>query len=300
MKCIVCDGSCAKKTIWGGYYFKGRRYAITRCINCGFMFLDPMPGKDVLDDIYDGEGYFDNYYAGAGKTKGYIAGMEDRRGQDTAIINIIRDFKVNGKLLDIGCASGSFLITAKDAGYDVFGIEPSRKMAGYAKDMFGLDVCCGTLAEAGFEDRSFDIVYAGDVLEHIPELETDIENIKRLLADKGILVINQPLTYNRSLYNIFLQINMLFKRNRFAPNPPSHLWEFNAATLNRFLKKAGLEIIYYAISETRAKPSMVYERFGVKNRLGQCVKDFSSVVSGVKMLRGFNLGDRALVVCRKR
>jgi 2-polyprenyl-3-methyl-5-hydroxy-6-metoxy-1,4-benzoquinol methylase len=298
--CIVCNSAAHKKTIWGGYYFKGQRYAIARCANCGFMFLNPLPCKAVLNGIYNGDDYFDNYYAGSKGVKNYIEGIPDRRAQHLPIIDVIKHFKIKGRLLDVGCAAGGFLIDARDSGYEVFGIEPSRKMAGHAMENIGLDVRCGTLEEADFKGKGFDIIYAGDVLEHILELEKDIEIIKRLLADNGIFVINQPLTYNKSLYNLFLQLNMLFKKDRFAQNPPSHLWEFNAATLSRFLKKSGFEIIYYKISETVAKPLIIYEKPGIKNAIGHHIKNFSSAVSNAAMLKRLDLGDRALAVCRKR
>jgi len=300
MNCLVCNNSQARKAMWGGYYFKGQKYTIIRCVNCGFMFLNPLPCKAILNDIYSDDDYFDNYYAGVKGVKNYIEGIPDRREQNFPIIDVIKHLKIKGKLLDVGCAAGGFLIDAKDSGYEVFGIELSKKMADYAREGLGLDVRCGTLEEADFKDKGFDIIYAGDVLEHIPELEKNMAIIKRLLADKGIFVINQPLTYNKSLYNLFLRLNMLFKKNRFTQNPPSHLWEFNAVTLKRFLEKIGFEIIYYKISETKAKPLVIYQKPGIKNMLGYCIKNFSSAISNVAMLKKFNFGDRALVVCRKR
>ncbi|UCB56940.1 MAG: glycosyltransferase [Candidatus Omnitrophota bacterium] len=299
-RCIVCDGRAFAHTIYGGYRYENRIYSIVKCSGCGFMFLNPLPTKETLDNIYKGDDYFDNYYATASGIKSYTEAMADSAGCDKDVIGIIKKYKESGRLLDVGCAGGHFLTNARSSGFEVSGVEPNQKMAEYARDALRLNVVCGTLEDIKFDENCFDVIHAGDVLEHIPALKKNIEIIKGLLADEGILIVNQPLMYNKSLFNLFLKTNMLLKKNRYSLNPPSHLWEFNSITLKTFLKNMGFEIVYYRISEARAKPLAIYEKPTIRNTLGYHMKNLSSVISNSPALERFKIGDRAIVVCRKR
>jgi len=300
MNCIICDSLRLSETIWGGYSFKGQKYAIIRCANCGFMFLNPFPDRSILDEIYKGDSYFDNYYAASTGIKNYIEGMMDCNVQHGRVIDLIKNYKKNGSLLDIGCAAGGFLLNAKNSGYDIYGIEPSKRMADYARDKLGLNVICGTLDDIKALGKSFDVIHAGDVLEHLINLKKDMEIIKNLLSHNGILVINQPLSYNRSFYNLFLKINMFFKKNRYSQNPPTHLWEFNSSTIVKFLENAGFAIIYCNIFETKPKPLAVHGKFGIKDIIGYWVKNISSFISSSFLFKRLLLGDRAVIICTKK
>jgi glycosyltransferase involved in cell wall biosynthesis/2-polyprenyl-3-methyl-5-hydroxy-6-metoxy-1,4-benzoquinol methylase len=299
ISCLVCSGGNFKNSIFGGYFYKNKKYNILRCRKCGFMFLDPLPDKETLNNIYSNDDYFDNYYVTSEGKKPYLQAMADFSQADKEIIKIIKGYKQSGSLLDIGCAGGHLLLNAKTAGFQTFGIEPNRKMADYARGALGLDVACAVLEDEVLNQRSFDIIHAGDVLEHILDLKGNIQILKSLLAKDGILVINQPLTYNKSLSNIFLKINMLFKINRYSDNPPTHLWEFNSNTIKAFLQKNGLEIIYFKTSEVKAKPLPSYREATLKNILGKFIKDFSCIISNNFIFNRLTLGDRAVIVCKK-
>jgi cyclopropane fatty-acyl-phospholipid synthase-like methyltransferase len=44
----------------------------------------------------------------------------------------------NPRLLDIGCAMGHFLLAAREAGWQVVGVELSKRQADYARNVFNL------------------------------------------------------------------------------------------------------------------------------------------------------------------
>ncbi|HCD38381.1 MAG TPA: hypothetical protein DEQ77_06625 [Candidatus Omnitrophica bacterium] len=265
------------------------------------MFLNPFPDITLIDDLYAQDDYFDAYHATTEGIKSYIDGMRSYNSIDTNIINIIHRYKEHGRLLDIGCAGGRFLLNARNAGFEVYGIEPNKKMADFAVTKLGLKVSCGKLSELNTQSGSFDIIHLSDVLEHLPEIRNTMEIIKGLLAKNGIVVIQQPMLYNNSFFNALLQINMLLKSDRYAPNPPAHLWEFNHATLPRFLNKSGFEIVQMEVRETRAKPLSAYgQSVSIKNRISLQVKNISCFLSNLSFLKWLKLGDRAIVICKKR
>jgi len=295
--CIVCGNNLFESTVWGGYIFKGREYCIVRCLKCGFMFLDHLPDLEILNEVYSKDDYFKNYHATNLGLRSYIETMGSYKRLDEQSISLIKNFKSYGKLLDIGCAGGRFLASAKKYGFEVCGIEPNSTMADFAKNELGLNVFCGTLESIDFKADSFDIVYTADVLEHFHDIERSILIIKKIVRKYGILVIQQPLTYNKSFFNLFLKLNMFFKKNKFAENPPLHLWEFNSKTLKMFLEKMGFRVDYYRIFESNAKPLAIYKDVCIKNKLGYLAKKISRAISNSFITKKFELGDRAIAIC---
>ena len=263
------------------------------------MRLSPFPDKQTLLNIYSQDDYFDNYYATADGIKGYTDAGIDIYRNDSLVLKRIREYKTRGRLLDIGCEGGHFLANAKKLSFETYGVEINKKMVDHARHANQLKVFEGDLAGADFEEGYFDIIYAQDVLEHMLDLNKNIEIIKKILNKDGIFVINQHLTYNKSLNNLFLAANMFFKKDRFSKYPPTHLWEFNAKTLKDYLIKSGFQILRYSLMESKAKPFNAKEGVDFKRLCGYCIKNLSSIVSNLKLLKRFNLGDRALVVCRK-
>lgn len=296
--CLLCGGDKFKPTIWGGYNYKGARYRIVRCCNCNFKFLDPLPGKELLDAIYSGNEYFDKYCALPEGIGGYIESIDKVQVSDDKVISLLKKHKNGGCLLEIGCAGGRFLSKAKAAGYEAFGVEPNLRMAVHARKVLGLSVECAKLDEFRSEKSRFDIIYASDVLEHILELTAAVNSIKDMLKEDGVLVLKQPLVYNSSLFNMFLMVNMMLKSDKFTTQPPTHLWEFDSLTLKRFLRLNGFKIKYCRIIEGSAKPLTVYSNPGIRNFIGHSLKNLSSRLSNL-FLGYFGFGDRAIIICSK-
>ena len=70
-------------------------------------------------------------------------------------------------MVDIGCGEGLFLQEAKNYVNTVYGIEPTKSYAAYAKEKMNLDILQGTLENLEYPDNSFDIVTMFHVLEHL-------------------------------------------------------------------------------------------------------------------------------------
>ena len=296
--CIVCGNSGFKKTIFGGYNFKGIDYHLVRCLKCGFMFLDPLPEKEVLNEIYQSNDYFADYYIQGSDRLGYLEGQNSLR--HNGIINLLKKYKTSGKLLDIGCAGGNFLRQAKAAGYDVTGVEPNPAMAEEAKRNTQAEIKCGNFSPGLFEKNNFDIIRLGDVLEHVSDPADSIRTISGILKDNGLLVLEQPLTYNNSLFNLFLASNMLFKKEKFSKNPPAHLWEFNPRSIRRLLEQNSFSVSFCHVYENGAKPLFVYKEKSLKNNISRWLKNISAFISNFPLFKKLELGDRMVAICRKK
>ena len=76
-------------------------------------------------------------------------------------------------MLDVGCASGTFLVAALELGFTVTGIELARWMAAYGRENYQLDIRDGVLEAGTFEEGNFDVITLWDVIEYLPQpLET--------------------------------------------------------------------------------------------------------------------------------
>jgi SAM-dependent methyltransferase len=100
-----------------------------------------------------------------------------------------------GRLLDVGCGTGAFLAAARDAGYEVTGIDFAEDLVGFARSRFGLDSvhACSLESFAGQEQPgSFDVVTLFEVLEHQDDPSAFIASIKRLLRPQGFVALSVP------------------------------------------------------------------------------------------------------------
>ncbi len=91
-------------------------------------------------------------------------------------------------LLDVGCSSGAFLSTAAALGFRAQGVEPAAKAAQSAIQT-GLRVHIGTLHEARFPAQHFDAVTLFEVIEHIKDTITLLNECHRIMRPGGVLMI---------------------------------------------------------------------------------------------------------------
>jgi 2-polyprenyl-3-methyl-5-hydroxy-6-metoxy-1,4-benzoquinol methylase len=121
-----------------------------------------------------------------------------RQEQSSAILSFLRPHtRPAARVLDVGCGFGSFLIQARDAGYEVAGIEPDADAcAGACKILGEGTVRQGTLHEVRPPAGSADVVATLDVLEHVPVADqaTFAALTANVLSPAGLWLIKIPST----------------------------------------------------------------------------------------------------------
>lgn len=118
---------------------------------------------------------------------------------------------LKGRVLDIGC-----------------GAKPYRKYLAGAQDYVGMDECkqvepdvLGTAQNIAFPNEYFDSVICTEVLEHLPEPQTAIQEICRVLKNGGFLYLTVPqewpLHYEPNDFYRFTKfgIKYLLEKNNF-------------------------------------------------------------------------------------
>src|SRR5207249_2046966 len=116
-----------------------------------------------------------------------------RAENDDLIAAFERLAPARGALLEVGCAAGFLLQRARAGGWSVRGVELSAEAVARARAL-GLDVYHGDLLGAGLPATSVDLVYMGDVLEHVPDCRAVVDEVARLLRSSGLLVLRGPIT----------------------------------------------------------------------------------------------------------
>jgi len=99
------------------------------------------------------------------------------------------------RALDVGCGDGWYTAQMVEAGGAVTGLDYSERAIGFARLLVpGASFKNVSAAEIPFEDKSFDIVFSIQVLEHIPpeELPRAVGEIARVLKNGGRAVISVP------------------------------------------------------------------------------------------------------------
>ncbi|WP_343486884.1 class I SAM-dependent methyltransferase [Allomuricauda sp. d1] len=137
----------------------------------------------------------------------------------------------NRKLLDIGSGTGDFLAVANRKGWNVAGVEPNQK-ARQKSSSKGIDAR-STLDEIG--DQKFQVITLWHVLEHLPDLETSITQINKLLHDNGTLIVAVP-NYKSWDANYY-------KEHWAAYDVPRHLWHFSKTAIETIFSMQGFRLV---------------------------------------------------------
>lgn len=94
-----------------------------------------------------------------------------------------------GKVLDIGCANGIFSEILIKKGFNCFGLEITAQAIKEAEKK-GLKVKKGSfLDEFPFKKNTFDIVFAGDTIEHTIDDGAFLKEIHRVLKNDGLMIL---------------------------------------------------------------------------------------------------------------
>jgi SAM-dependent methyltransferase len=131
------------------------------------------------------------------------------------------------RVLDIGCRYGT-LTSRYLAGNDVVGIDVDREALEKAAEL-GIETIWAHAEEAlPFDDRSFDVVVAGELLEHVRDPEALVAEAHRVLRPEGTFVGSVP--------NAFRVKNRLrFLAGSQPERDPTHLHLFTPTDLRRLL-----------------------------------------------------------------
>lgn len=242
---------------------------ILKCLGCGLIFSEPPENIATLVSLY--KDYIDEEY---------INTESCRRHTAKNILRKLDKFRRNGnKLLEVGCSAGFFIDEAQKAGWEAYGVEPSKWAAEYAQGKFNLKIYNETLKKAQLPTRYFDVAVMLDTIEHLPDPKEALNEIYRILKPTGVLYITTPDIESLS--------SKLLKAKWWGINQ-FHLFYFSKTTLDKMLGITGFKSIKFISLARSFKFSYWLERFKNYNHSVYTVLKF--------MMRSFSLQDKLLTL----
>ena len=134
-------------------------------------------------------------------------------------------------VLDYGTATGEFLEYLSKKNLKIAGVEPDEAARNIANKITGNKV------KASIDEivKKFDVITLWHVLEHVKDLDSLIEQIKKQLNKKGILVIAVPnfKSYDARHYGEYWA----------AYDVPRHLWHFSPLAIRKLFDKYQMTVI---------------------------------------------------------
>jgi 2-polyprenyl-3-methyl-5-hydroxy-6-metoxy-1,4-benzoquinol methylase len=194
------------------------------------LITHPKPGLDVLGRYYESADYIshtDSKRSLFEKVYHFIKGIALKNK-----LNLINSLQPNkGKILDIGAGTGEFLSVAQQNGWNTTGVEPSEK----AKKIAINKGVSFVEALAQLENHTFDVITMWHVLEHVPDLNHQIKELKRLLKPSGYLIVAVPNfnSFDAQHYGKFWA----------AYDVPIHFWHFSKTAIQKLFQKEQMELV---------------------------------------------------------
>ena len=146
-------------------------------------------------------------------------------------LKLINAQSEKGKLLDIGAGTGDFLVVAKNDGWQTTAIEPSTKAKAIALNK-GINFADNL---ADLESHSFDVITMWHVLEHVPNLDEYIIELKRLVRPTGTIIIAVPnfKSFDAEYYGRFWA----------AYDVPRHIWHFSKTAIAKLFAEKEMKLV---------------------------------------------------------
>lgn len=254
--------------------------AVVRCRDCGHGSLADPVDADALADAY--------------VDAADPVSLRERRGQvETAdrALDLVEQHVGRGRMVDVGCWTGSFVEAADRRGWQASGIEPSNWAVEVARSR-GLDVQPGLLAPAVLADGAHDLVVACDVLEHLLDPGGALDLLHAALRPGGVAYLTVPdagSTLARAL------------GERWWSVLPMHVQYFTRSSMAHLLRRHGFEPV---VVRTHAK--VFTARYYAERVRGYSAAAADGLVGALERigvadrLVGPDLRDRMQVVARRR
>jgi SAM-dependent methyltransferase len=210
-------------------------YDVVACRQCGMCFASGLPDQARFSEYYDQSSKYDLSAEDA-----ELSAFDAQRYALEARFLGAHVVDRTGPVLDIGTATGAFLVALRDVGFtSLHGVEPSDGAARIARETYGLDVMTGDSHVAGTGDRKYTVVSLIAVLEHLVDPGIVLREAADLLTADGMLFLVVPdaarfADYLDAPYQQFSVEHI----NYFTPASLSNLAA--AAGFDVYIEQAGL------------------------------------------------------------
>ena len=230
--CPICQSE--KHTFWRqgiDHNVSQDTFKITECNGCGFRFTNPIPSEETIGDYYKSE----NYISHSSTKKGIINKIY-HKVRERAIKQkeqLISSLSKSKTLLDIGCGTGDFLGYCKNKNWECLGLEPDQSARELA--LKNNNVIAENLDQLkSIQSESRDVITMWHVLEHVYNLNEDIQEYKRILKPGGHLIVAVPNCSSHDASH--------YQEHWAALDLPIHLYHFQPKDIKALMTNHGMKL----------------------------------------------------------
>lgn len=221
IRCCVCVNEY--KNNFSTKYDKDN-FIVVECNNCSFNFIPQYFSKQITYKEYKDEKVLEEIRKGNNWLK-----MQ----RHLLRFKLIKKYKMEGKLFDLGAGWGHFLYTGRELGYDVHGVEVADIPFHYAKNDLDLPVEHINFFDLKVEDDTYDIITIWDVLEHIVDADEVMKKCSKMIKNGGYVFIQIP------------QIDSFIakhQKEKWRMISSGHVNYFSKKTISSLLEKEGFKV----------------------------------------------------------
>jgi len=222
-----------------------------KCLNCGLIYQNPQLSLDELEEHYPPD-YLCYQSDNSSKVGFNIQHFLYQYGLKQRYFTLMR-YKRNGKVLDLGCATGAFLNMLKqNSNFIPYGLEVNQFAAKKAQEKLD-NIYVGTLEDSSYEDNFFDVVTLWDVFEHLHDPLGSLREIFRILSNNGIIIMRIP---NHNSWEA-----RLFDSNWSGLDAPRHLYIFTPEIIKLYLKRTRFRLLHLSTKTGNFSTSQLSIKF---------------------------------------
>jgi 2-polyprenyl-3-methyl-5-hydroxy-6-metoxy-1,4-benzoquinol methylase len=215
------------------------RFAYVRCRRCDLVYANPRLVESARNAAYAA-------CASPGfSTERGQAGAFTRWWRYTTQRQVVGDWVKEGPVLDVGCHTGDLLLSLRERGLEVSGIESSNDGVRVCRER-GLAVTQGLVEDVPLPPDHFRTILMSHVLEHVGDPLAILRKLNAALVPGGRIVVAVP--------NCRGAVARVFGPYWHGWDPPYHLIQYDPRTLRCILSAGGFVVTQM---QTRGLPEDV-------------------------------------------
>lgn len=246
--CPGCGSGAARTLFEAGdrlYATTRKSFTVVECDGCRLIRLSPWPEPAELAGYYPPTYWFAPEQSTPARLEELYRRLVLR--DHVAFVDSCLRREPGGPVLDIGCGGALFGRLLQERGYRCFGLDFSQQAARVGWQVNGVPVVVGDFLRAPFAPGSFAGVTMFHVLEHLAEPAECLAAVRSLLRPGGKLIVQVP---NAACWQF-----ALFGEAWNGVDVPRHLVNYKAADVDRFLERAGYEVVRHKYFSLRDNPA---------------------------------------------
>lgn len=148
----------------------------------------------------------------------------------------------DARVMEIGCAHGSFVALMQHVGYQASGVEISPWVVDFGSRTFGVPITVGPVENLAIEPNSMDAIVLMDVIEHLPDPIATMRHCLGLLKADGFLLIQTPQFKEQFSHQKLVETSSAFLEQLKADE---HLYLFSERSIRDFFAELGAKHLVF-------------------------------------------------------